>query len=355
MLVTTFDQPTPSARGRAHGEQQREAIAALAQRRIEALATATGHADRSRLASIGSAYVGALRDAAPELAQEVAGIAAGCGLPVAELMLIQAFDEIADRFTPADNPSAGDEGGVTLYAWHRDRAYLGLALIVPTPLTPMVQLHHIRPRPGNDELVLLSRVGSLGVVGINRYGVAAATTRLSTRRAGLGLAGPALVRQVLSAADTAAGRQRLWGHRLAGGGHFLIADGTELCGLEADSHEKVITRTSPRALHLHTNHYFDPKLRAQERPHRSHASFRRMEIASTALVQNPPRGATDVAEFLGSLGATTFDRAAGSGPHPPEPTTCIAVAMDLTEGRVFATQRAPGYHDSIEIPLSRWR
>lgn len=331
----------------------RSPIAELADHRRQRLLQTIPHATATTLDTACGELVASLRAHAPALADEFDGIAQGANVDATALMVVQAHDELVDQLAPATATVPARDSGTTMYLWGEHGAVLGQTLDLPPDLHPYLRVVRVRPRHGDDEAVVLTLTGCLGLAGVNHARLAVVSAALSTRRAGAGVISAAIVRDMLTTSNAHAARTRLWPHPLAGGHHYLLADGTDLFGIEVDAQEKVTTRTSPHTAHLHTNHYFDPKLRAHERVPAHTTSFRRMELASTLFVQRQPKTAHDLVAFLTSHEGHPHGLCS-HGREPNDAQTSAVFVMDLARGRVVVVPGCPRKHEPFEIPLTRW-
>ena len=93
---------SPAQRGQAHGEAFRDLIRDLVAANFEDMAQATrGRLTKTRVGEIVSTYKGPTRDYAPDLFEELEGIARAADVSVEELLALNAFLELHDYYSEA--------------------------------------------------------------------------------------------------------------------------------------------------------------------------------------------------------------------------------------------------------------
>jgi isopenicillin-N N-acyltransferase-like protein len=241
---------TPRARGRQHGERFRDEIAAaLATLRQEnspaAFASARGKAE--------TAWPMILTRA-PEIADEIQGIAEGSAMQLPDILLRVGF-EFFDTPPPA---------GCTAMAFKGPQgAVLGQNWDAP-PAAAKELVLFIHRGPHGFEQVVIASIGGLAWVGSNRHGLALLNNDLMLHSRGPGLPSQIVRRIVLkeSSVGTALAAMRLLPHMA--GRSYLLGDSTgDVAGIEVSAGRGVCVnqRTVPV---LHTNHALDSDIRADE-------------------------------------------------------------------------------------------
>src|SRR4029453_1874939 len=125
----------------------------------------------------------------------------------------------------------------------------------------------------------------VGMAGMGPHGVGVTINNLSSTDGGVGVVWPALVRAMIAQPSARAAYELLLRTPLSSGHHYMIADGREFFGVECSGQLKVLTQVGARAAHLHTNHCFDPVLRARERVGPTSTTFERLNMATTLYAQ----------------------------------------------------------------------
>jgi len=220
----------------------------------------------------------------PALHEEVLGIAEGAGLPAAQVVVLNAVEDIA----PAGAAESVAGGDTSIYFNASDGPLLGHRWAMHPDVAQFARILGLTELDGRVQW-LLTLPGTLGMAGLNPKGLAVSSLGLSLIDRGVGLPWPAVVRRLLgceSAADACDTLKRL---PLAGSRYVIVADGEAFFGIESSHGRAITTQVGPKAAHLHTNHCFDPLLRQRERLPRSTSSFRRINETSTVYAQERPK------------------------------------------------------------------
>jgi isopenicillin-N N-acyltransferase like protein len=253
----------PKERGRSHGEQLKVAIRDFyeswkAQWRYQGESQESSVSERDLL-DYGVAHVPASRHYAPELVEEIEGIAEGSGLGFERTFALNCFDEIA-----CHGPSlitAGLHGCTTFAATGRatpdGRTYIGQGWDMP-PIYPPYFFRH----SGGDspQLLVLSHPGIIGGAGINEHGLALVWNTLKSRDAGLGVPAPIVLRKGLAADELAEMIGRILSSRRANGMNFIVADTVQAMNLELSATRSAVTYS--HGVLAHANHHEAPILLA---------------------------------------------------------------------------------------------
>ncbi len=334
-----LDQPTPRLRGEAHGEQWREAIAELAEIRTELALAKGAFESREQLLAVADLHVPALDKFSPELTEEMLGIARAAGITPAQVVVLNHYTDLRD-VPPAVLVDNGDPGGCTAVYVHGPQGpVLGQTWDMHGTAAPHVRLIQIKPPNSEYEVMCFTLVGCLGMTGLNHAGLAVTINNLTCTDGQVGVVWPALVRRMLEETSAAAAKDVLMGARLSSGHHYMIADNSSFFGIETTGQRKMLTQTGAKAVHMHTNHCFDPVLRQHEKISPVSTTFRRLELASTLYAQDHPRTPERLWAFLGSHEGyprsicSHVDDASGD---PSASRTCGAMVMSCRSGEIYA-------------------
>lgn len=337
----------PAAMGEAHGTAFRDDIRRYTASRVALAGSAawTGEARSEReVLALAEACVAAHRAYAPELMEEVEGIARATALSAAELVVTNGFtdfidvvyasagksattDEVADdctAFTVPDRLSA-DGHGFFGQTWDMHEASLPYVLM-------------LRGRPaGQPAFLAFSVTGCIGMIGMNEAGIAVGINNLLGGDGRIGVTWPFIVRRILQQTDINAALACITGARRAGAHNYLLFDAHgQAINVEAMSTHCQIERSDSRPL-VHTNHCLDPACRALDRPRApdSQLSSEQRLARATDLLAAGPIGEPQ-------LMALTRDDIICVQPRPPlQMTTCGAAIMQPARGRMWAVCGLP--------------
>jgi len=201
-----------------------------------------------------------IREHAPELLEEMQGMAAGADVSLDEILFLNARTELVSRKPSAETQSGectaigltGERtpGAQTIIAqnwdWH-ERICATSAVFVLEPADA-------------PKAVFLAEAGQVAKIGLNQYGVGVALNILMTGEMAYGLPVHVLLRMVLGARNTAEAVSLIKDSPRGGTSHFLIGDDSgDVKGLELTPDAVAELRPENGAV-IHTNHYCDPAL-----------------------------------------------------------------------------------------------
>lgn len=241
---------SPFERGRQHGQRFRDGIvAALAATRRERPAVEYAAARRKAEA----AWPAILRDA-PDVADELRGIAEGAAADRTEILLHVGF-EFFDTPSPTGCTAIackGPRGAIVAQNWDALPALAQtLALFIHTG-------------PNGFELAAIASIGGLAWVGVNRHGLALVNNDLMLKSRRPGLPSQIVRRIVLGKRDVeeALGILQVLPHMA--GRSYLVGDSSgDVAGIEVSASRGVrVTRGGVPI--LHTNHALDLHIREDE-------------------------------------------------------------------------------------------
>ena len=293
-----FDQPSGRERGEAHGELWRREIAALAAMRLEQCVRHGPFDGPEQVLHLAAQHLPVLAEQAPELHDELLGIARGADLGVERVVVLNHYEALAALAPTVSVDDLG--GGTAIYTHGKDGPLLGQTLDMHPSAEPFVRVISLRSPDGATESLCLTVTGCLGLAGLGHTGVAVTTNALSLVDAKVGLVWPALVRQLLEAPDAEAALARVRAAPRGGGRFYVVADGERFYGIECSGELEVLTQKGARAAHLHTNHAFDPVLRQRERVSPRSSTFDRLNMATTLYAQQRPTSFEALWSLLGS-------------------------------------------------------
>jgi len=250
----------PRARGRGHGEHLREEIKEFYDEYMASCAAGSyirgprvraGSSETDLIETTG-AFLPVCRTYAPELIEEIEGIAEGCGLSFEKIFALNCFDEI-DCHGP--DLLASDYRGCTAFAVTGAATVDGHALIGQTSDAPAhYPFFFLRSTSNTEpETLIMTCPGVLGVSGCNDRGLCQVWNTLKAADHRLGVPATFVVRKALQARGLAEMISNVLRSPRANGLNFVVGDGLQAVNLELSA-----TRFHMVYCHdilTHANHY----------------------------------------------------------------------------------------------------
>jgi isopenicillin-N N-acyltransferase like protein len=260
----------PRERGASHGEQLRDEIGAFYDVWIEAMtrshgaeagygSPAVGWSEADYVAYAG-AHLPAAREYAPELVEEIEGIAEGSGVSFERLFLLNCFDEAACHGPGLLRPGRGCTAfAATGRATVDGVSYIGQGWDAPDYYPTYLFRVIADDQP---DILVISHPGLLGGTGINQDGIAIVWNTLKASNAGIGVPATFVVRKALQSPELAELVGNVISSQRANGMNFIAADKDAAIDLEL-SPSRYHTTYSHGILH-HANHFEAPEFLALE-------------------------------------------------------------------------------------------
>lgn len=364
--------------GQRHGEAFRDTIRRYAEERM-ALAGSeawTGRElGRAEVLRLAEASFEEHRAYAPELAEELEGMAHACDLRPAELVVVGGFTDFIDtvhnagereaqaRATDRGAPAgAHDEAATAAFAETAgvddctaflvpaNRAADGHGVLAQTWDMHEGSADHVvllRGRPqGAPAFLAYTTAGCVGMIGMNEAGLSVGINNLMSADGRVGVTWPFVIRRMLMQETLAGALAELARARLAGGHNFLVMDAT---GAGANI-EAMATRSHTVPLAdvpvAHTNHCLVPDTIAVQRPRdpASQAESEARLARADTLLERDPLTLDDVRDVLGDTQAICH-----VGTPPRFVGTCGAVVMVPARRELWAVKGRPS-----ERPFERF-
>jgi isopenicillin-N N-acyltransferase-like protein len=256
---------SPGQVGAAHGESQRERIREYADRFVGSLLS--GAAVRVNEADLWAQWapqVAVNQREAPDLVEEMRGIARGAGVSFERIFLLNSlldlnsfrYLELASNFAGCSTFAVISEAGT-------GKTLVGQTYDMPEFHQDYLTLLRLKPANGPRQL-LFTFAGIVGAAGLNEEGIAVNINYLSPRDVGLGRLHAVVVRQILAATNLADALTPAAVPPRAGGAHFLIADrDANVISMETTARRFVAVYPEGNAIG-HTNHYLASELKEIE-------------------------------------------------------------------------------------------
>jgi len=302
------------------------------------------------LDSLGEVALDRIREFAPDLAEEIRGMAGGAGVPVSHLAAVNARTEIlaiAARATGTGPPSEcstvvclGDDEAepvaMQTWDWYPELADNWLEWTIT--------------HPDGRRVVTVTEYGIVGKIGVNAYGVGLLLNILHHRADGAGMGVPAHVvaRHILDTASTVHSGLSLAGTARVSASSTITLVAARRAGKTAISAElwpggPGHVLPTPDGLLVHTNHFLsDPARIGDLKPLEAPDTLVRYEVLQRRLTRHA--GHADADQVL----AVLADHTGGLCCHPdPAPTagptyaTLATIRLDLAAGTTVTHAGGP--------------
>lgn len=289
---------TPYEIGFAHGRSYRADIRRYTEERIHLVcqgAWSGGPLPRAEVLAIAEACLPDHEAYAPELFQELQGLAAATDLSLAELIIVGGFTDFVDTVYSVSRQKAPrlPIDDCTAFIVPNEAAngagFFGQTWDMHDTATEFVILLDLQPdnRPHN---LVFTTTGCLGQIGMNEHGICVGINNLLGADGQIGVTWPFVARKVLQQDNIDDALACITEAKLAGAHNYLLFDKTGRgYNVEAMSSYLVVTPLAEEPL-IHTNHCLLPDtLRySQERPPASQASSEaRLNRAEMLLEERP--------------------------------------------------------------------
>jgi isopenicillin-N N-acyltransferase-like protein len=204
------------------------------------------------------------RREAPELVEEMHGIARGAAVPFERVFLLNSLLDLNSfRYLDLANAFAGCSTFAVAAEAGTGKTLVGQTYDMPAFHQDYLTLLRLRPAAGPRQLVF-TFAGIVGAAGLNEAGIALNINFLSPRDVGLGRLHSVVVRQVLASPQLADALTHPVMPPRAGGAHFLVADRDgNVVSVETTARRFAVAYPDGPALG-HTNHYLAAELRYTE-------------------------------------------------------------------------------------------
>ena len=228
---------SPYEMGLAHGKRFHDEIHMFTEERVRLCQDPnwTGHSlSRAAVIALAEACVLEHQRYAPDLMEELAGMAEATGLSLAELVINNGFTDFIDvvynlggSLKPAGAPPlASDNCTAFLVPNHRSatgEAFFGQTWDMHASATPYVILLRGKPDAG-PAFLAFTITGCVGMIGMNSAGIAVGINNLMAADGQIGLTWPFVVRKVLQQDNLADALACVTEAKLAGAHNYLLMD-----------------------------------------------------------------------------------------------------------------------------------
>ena len=216
---------------------------------------------------LAAAMLPAHQDYAPDLYDELDGLAQASSISLAEAIIVGGFTDFVDAIRAYGAEPGLEEDDCTAVLVPPEatggEGLFGQTWDMHDSATEHVTLLRIVP-PNGPRALIFSTVGCLGQIGLNSSGIVVGINNLVASNGGVGVTWPFVVRKVLQQTDLEAAVECVMKAELAGAHNYLLMDGNGAgYNIEAMPAHRAVTRLGEDPL-VHTNHCLDPKARETE-------------------------------------------------------------------------------------------
>jgi isopenicillin-N N-acyltransferase like protein len=285
----------PRARGHAHGRALASRIRGHLDTWLGSLAEPAGGDPQAYVAALlaDTDFRPAIRRHAPDLLEEVEGIAEGAGLPPDPVFALQLLDEEwayrGRRLQKCSSLAIVSPAGPT---------WIGQNMDLPHYTDGFQALLRIAPHAGEPAALVFTTAGMLGLMGVNAAGVGVCVNSLpQLASAPQGVPVAFVLRRLLQATSLAEAVRLVLAIPHATNQHYVIAEPGAVRSFEACAAGVTEYRPPDASRILHTNHPLSDASAAPEPPAARANSVARL----ASLTQRLGRGAPGLAEIQAAL------------------------------------------------------
>lgn len=292
---------TPYEMGLQHGRAYRDDIRRYTEERVELVCAGQwsgGAVPREEVLALAEACLPAHEAYAPDLVEEMRGLAAATGLSLGELIIVSGFTDFVDTVYSAyqerrpelARPSVDD---CTAFLVPNEAAegagFFGQTWDMHDTATEFVIMLEIEPQEGPKALIFTT-VGCVGQMGMNEHGICVGINNLLGADGQIGVTWPFVVRKALLQDNIDDALACITEAQLAGAHNYLLFDKNGRgYNIEAMSTYHYVSELNGRVI-AHTNHCLVPETIALSQtrlPASQASSENRLNLAAESLQQRP--------------------------------------------------------------------
>ena len=346
---------SPYEMGWAHGQLFHDEIHLFTKDRVALCQDKrwTGHSlPREAVISLAEACVEEHQRYAPDLMDELQGMADATGLSLAELVINNGFTDFIDvvynlggDVQPAAMPSYAADNCTAFMIPNRrsvtGQGFFGQTWDMHASATPYVILIHGQP-PNAPAFLAFTITGCVGMIGMNSAGIAVGINNLMSTDGQIGVTWPFVVRKILQQDNLEDALACLTDAKLAGAHNYMLMDGQgrgyEAEAMSTSMHIRELTDETI----VHTNHCLIQKnlrLARQRPPDSQNSSENRLRRARELL-------AKDAVAIDDLMALTRDEEAICTRPKPPmDVESCGAAIMCPRTGDFWSVWGLPAENE----------
>jgi isopenicillin-N N-acyltransferase-like protein len=353
----------PKKWGEQHGESFRDDVRGIYDIRLGLTIARTDLQNEKNVLALARHHLPLLERFDRNLYDELCGIARGAHLTPEQIVVINHYTDLRD-LTKHDLDvleTGKDPGGCSAMflntpngrvlgqTWDMHGSAEPFALLITVPGGPEgVVPSTTNPAgiPKSGHTLLFSITGCLGMTGLTSWGLGLTINNLNSTDATLGVVWSALVRKALRAKNAVEARDRILHAPIGSGRHYIVADDTDVFGIETSGTQKKVIRAGGMTPYFHTNHCIDDAMKATNKILPGSTTLQRYETCAQMVASQAPSSSRELFDAFERVGLRM-------APHDPHSvSTCGALVMDLTHRDAIACMGVPGPDaDSIGIEV----
>jgi isopenicillin-N N-acyltransferase like protein len=249
-LIEYSAEQSPRQWGRGHGEAWREAIRELVSIRTHLMREKNPALTTAVIEPLAAIQWSKTADYAPELADELLGIAEGSGLSITELVILNNYTDFRDI-------EVTEQGCSTIYVHRGGNRIAGQTWDMHGSAKRFMCCLKIPASAVRPASIVLSLVGCIGMMGFSARGSIVGVNNINTDGARPGILWPVIIRRLIDAQGLEQQRSIIQAAPLTSGRCFLLADrsGVEFWEAMPGLSERVSSMDGDQLGGLfHTNH-----------------------------------------------------------------------------------------------------
>lgn len=334
IFTLALEGTSPAGWGEQHGETFKSAIAELYKIRLGLMLERTDLATEDNVLALAQKHLPILRDFDADSADELEGIARGCGLTPAQIVVVNHYTDLRDL---SAKDLQDDPGGCSVLYSPPSRTLSqtwdmhGSA----TDYTAILEIPGRHPDIAPERACVFTIVGCVGMCGINGAGLAMTINNLNSNDATLGVVWPSLVRRALREESAAKALEVVNRAPIGSGHHYVMADGREFYGLTTSGRKKKLTQSGAHTAWVHTNHCTDDEMAETTKPITTSTTLARRAELDTLVERGVP---TTPETIFAAFKPVEMER---TKEEPNKVATCGAVVMEIDHKRMLGMRGLP--------------
>jgi len=263
-MIKRYDfKGKPGEIGVQHGETLKDEIESLYSKLMQVYTANEPTSNESSIIGAASRHIDMTKKYAPDLIEEIDGIAAGAGLPFEKVFFMNCYDELSHYKNRKEQVNGCTSFLACGLATADNRTYLGQGWDMSEFFKPVIiSINSMAYFGEKPKSIFLTHPGIVGGAGINEYGLALIWNTVKALDEKPGVPVTLLIRKVLDGKNLNDALKTLLNTPRASGFNYMVGNEYGGFNIEATGTREQITYVT--AIHSHANHYEDEVLRLDE-------------------------------------------------------------------------------------------